>query len=82
MPCPVCGSVHHPKKADLSENVPDQDEVEQAKKLRDQAEQKRSRIQETYQSVRADLAAGEAALGENPPAEEEAKAQLTIWNGS
>lgn len=76
MPCPVCGSVHHPKKADLSENVPDQDEVEQAKKLRDQAEQKRSRIQETYQSVRADLAAGEAALGENPPAEEEAKAQL------
>ena len=52
------------------------DEVEQVKKLRDQAEQKRSRIQETYQSVRADLAAGEAALGENPPAEEEAKAQL------
>lgn len=76
MPCPVCGSTHHPEKAELSEHVPDQDEVEQAKKLRDQAEQKRSRIQETYQSVRADLAAGEAALGENPPAEEEAKAQL------
>ena len=76
MPCPVCGSIHHPEKAELSEHVPDQDEVEQAKKLRDQAEQKRSRIQETYQSVRADLAAGEAALGENPPAEEAAKAQL------
>ena len=76
MPCPVCGSTHHPEKADLSENVPDQEAVEQAKKLRDQAEKKRSRLQETYQSVRAELAAGEAALGENPLAEEEAKAQL------
>ena len=76
MPCPVCGSIHHPEKADLSENVPDQEAVEQAKKLRDQAEKKRARLQETYQSVRAELAAGEAALGEKPPAEEEAKAQL------
>lgn len=75
-PCPVCGSIHHPMKADLSEYVPDQDSVEQAKKLRDQAEQKRSRLQETYQRVRADLEAGEAALGENPPDEEEAKARL------
>ncbi len=75
-PCPVCGSAHHPKKADLAEYVPDQDEVEQAKKLRDQTEKKRSRLREIYQSVRADLAAGEAALGENPPAEEEAKTQL------
>ena len=76
-PCPVCGSVHHPKKADLSENVPEQNEVEQAKKARDQAEQKRARLQETYQRVRAELAAGMAALGENPPDEEEAKAQLS-----
>lgn len=76
MPCPVCGSAHHPKKAVLSACVPDQDEVEQAKKLRDQAEQKRSRLQEKFQGVRADLAAGEAALGENPPAEEDAKALL------
>lgn len=76
MPCPVCGSTHHPEKAALSENVPDQKTVEQAKKLRDQAEQKRSRLQETYQSVRAGLAAAEAALGEDPPAEEDARAQL------
>ena len=76
-PCPVCGSVHHPKKADLSENVPEQNEVEQAKKARDQAEQKRTRLQETYQRVCAELAAGMASLGENPPDEEEAKAQLS-----
>lgn len=76
VPCPVCGSTIHPKKAELEEDVPDQKEVEQAKQRRDQAEQKRSEVQTEYQSIRADLAAEEAALGKEHMAEEEAKEQL------
>lgn len=76
MPCPVCGSTCHPKKAELAEDVPGQKEVEQAKRQRDMAEQKRSEVQTAYQSIRADLAAEEAALGKEHAAEEEAKEQL------
>lgn len=76
MPCPVCGSLHHPNKAYQTEDIPDQQAVEQAKIQRDQAEAKRMKIQEEYQKACAALAAEEAALGENPPAWEEAKAQL------
>lgn len=75
-PCPVCGAVHHPKKAELSADVPDQNEVEQAKKVRDKAENRRAEVQESYQRVRAELAAEEAALGEERVTEEEAKARL------
>lgn len=32
-PCPVCGSVHHPKKALKSENAPTQVQVEEAEEL-------------------------------------------------
>lgn len=31
-PCPVCGSLEHPKKAEISHEVPDEQEVEQEKK--------------------------------------------------
>ena len=75
-PCPVCGSVHHPHKAELPDGVPDQNAVEQAKKRRDQAESRRAEIQEEYQKAAAALAAEKKALGEDPPAYEEAKAQL------
>ena len=75
-PCPVCGSVHHPHKAELPDGVPDQNAVEQAKKRRDQAESRRAGIQEEYQKAAAALAAEKKALGEDPPAYEEAKAQL------
>lgn len=37
-PCPVCGSLHHPKKAVLPPHAPTQRAVEKAKKQRDQAE--------------------------------------------
>lgn len=76
IPCPVCGSISHPKKAELAEDIPDQKEVEQAKQKRDMAEQKRSDVHIVYQSIRAELAAEEAALGKEYAPEEETKEQL------
>ena len=77
-PCPVCGSVHHPSKASLPGNAPDQEIVEKAKRIRDEAEKRRSQAQENYQRVRADLQTEETALGENTDNEEEAKTRLSV----
>ena len=77
-PCPVCGSVHHPSKASLPGNAPDQETVEKAKRIRDEAEKRRSQAQENYQRVRADLQTEETALGENTDNEEEAKTRLSV----
>ncbi|GLC80568.1 AAA family ATPase [Lacrimispora brassicae] len=41
-PCPVCGSTNHPRKAELTEGAVTQEEVEQAKKTRNHAEERRS----------------------------------------
>ena len=38
MPCPVCGSISHPKRATLSENAPTEAEVKKAKKAYDTAQ--------------------------------------------
>lgn len=76
--CPVCGSVHHPMKAALPGNAPDQEAVEQAKQIRDDEEKKRSRAQENYQRVRAELEAEQAALKENADNEAEVKARLKV----
>lgn len=40
-PCPVCGSCEHPNICTLTEGAPTQQEVEKAKKKRDQAEERR-----------------------------------------
>ena len=42
-PCPVCGSINHPQKAQLKEGGVTEDMVEQAKRDRNQAEEERSK---------------------------------------
>lgn len=49
MPCPVCGSLDHPKIAKASENAPTQTDVEKAKKERDKAEKQNSLASEKLQ---------------------------------
>lgn len=44
-PCPVCGSLHHPQKAVLSEQAPTRQQVEELKKRREEAEQNRDQKQ-------------------------------------
>ncbi len=46
--CPVCGSIHHPKKAELMEQEISQNWVEEARLLRGDLEKKRSRMTEVY----------------------------------
>ncbi|HCD44890.1 MAG TPA: SMC family ATPase, partial [Lachnoclostridium sp.] len=41
-PCPVCGSTDHPRTAELTDGAVTQEEVEQAKKARNHAEERRS----------------------------------------
>ncbi|HIX63645.1 MAG TPA: SMC family ATPase [Candidatus Mediterraneibacter colneyensis] len=75
-PCPVCGSVSHPQKAQFSDDVPDQADVERAKEQREKAEQRRAKTQERYQEIRARFEAEKAALGESRLTEEEAGKQI------
>lgn len=51
-PCPVCGSREHPGKAALSPQAVSQQEVEQAKDRREQADQKLNRKREAFQQVK------------------------------
>lgn len=51
-PCPVCGSKEHPHKAELSRQAVSQQEVEQAKRQREQAEQALNRKQEAFQQAK------------------------------
>lgn len=66
LPCPVCGSLHHPKLAAMPEGAPTQKEVEQAKKIAketgDQAEQDSRQantsfgnLQNKYQQVKKEI---------------------------
>lgn len=47
-PCPVCGSTHHPKLAQLSREAVTKKQVEEAKKRREQAQQLLDQAQEAF----------------------------------
>ena len=49
VPCPVCGSLHHPKKAELSQSAVTQKDVEESKELRDQSQTRMERARELFQ---------------------------------
>lgn len=51
MACPVCGSKDHPKKALLSSEAVSQQDVEQAKKCRNQYENERDQAVQEYQEL-------------------------------
>lgn len=50
-PCPVCGSLQHPRKACLSSRAVTGQQVEQAKKEREEADQKLNQCREKFQKV-------------------------------
>lgn len=52
VPCPVCGSMEHPRKAQLSAQAVTQQEVEQAKALWEQADKQLNQKREDYQEVK------------------------------
>lgn len=64
IPCPVCGSTHHPKKAAAAEEAPGQTDVEQAKARREEAEKKRAAAAEAFQAVKGRLESELAQLEE------------------
>ena len=51
-PCPVCGSIEHPKKARLSAGAVTQQEVEVAKKQREEADKSLNQKREEYQQIK------------------------------
>lgn len=77
MPCPVCGSVHHPKKAVKSQNAPSQADVEKAEKLSDAAKDAESKASAEsgkangeYEEAKKSVLASIEKLGLNCPLED------------
>lgn len=60
-PCPVCGSVHHPKKAELKAEAPTLPQVDAAEKKADQAREKYNSASKTSAEARAKLESAETA---------------------
>ena len=77
IPCPVCGSVHHPKKAVMTPEASGKEDVERAKVRRDEAEKKRSKAVEQFQEVRAHLESERTQLEQIPQDEQGAKNLLS-----
>lgn len=61
-PCPVCGSTSHPAKAHLTEDIPSEKEIEEAKKKAQSARDKRDKSSEYAGSLRGALGSVEESL--------------------
>lgn len=62
LPCPVCGSVEHPKLACKSENAPTESEVKEAKSAYDRAQQHTNRASADASKQKGIVAASEEAI--------------------
>lgn len=61
-PCPVCGSLVHPRKAEFSRKPVSKEQLEKAKKERESADRKLQEYQEQYQKLQAECMQQQAVL--------------------
>ena len=52
-PCPVCGSKHHPDKANLHEGMPTEDEIKEVQKSVKQLEQEKQKLDASYYEAKS-----------------------------
>ncbi len=64
-PCPVCGSTHHPRKAQLSGEAVTEQQVEKAKAEREQAQAKLDAVNGRFQSEKAQYAGEQQVFWNN-----------------
>lgn len=67
--------MHHPHKAKISEGGVDEKTVEEAKKIRDEAERKRAAAQENIRKFAHNLKQKKSAFGERYSREDEKQAE-------
>jgi DNA repair protein SbcC/Rad50 len=65
IPCPVCGSTHHPKPAEKLEGVPSEEELKNVKSKMDLADRKYRINSEQYNKLEAQLAAKRDVIENN-----------------
>ena len=61
-PCPVCGSIHHPDPAVMSEGATDESMLEDLRKRRDDAMERRDLISASFNELNSNAAAARAVL--------------------